>query len=173
MESGMNGWSVGDIIGLLIIAGIFSNGGFGFGGAGYANAMTNEFVYTNLANDVRANGTAITTVDRDVLENKFALDRDILENRYQNSLQTNTLQAGMNSCCCELKTLIREDGEKTRSLITQNRIADLEKELVQAQGIIANTAQTQNILNSLGNYYPKIGVNPYTVYGYPYGTTIQ
>lgn len=165
------------LVGLLIVAGIFGGNGWGNG-----NNFENRF----LERDVWSTNTNVLTsacsTQKEVLENKYALDKDILENRYQNALQTNVLQnqASVNAlqmqsksdaCCCEIKSLIREDGEKTRALITNNRIADLEKELSQAQGIIANTAQTQNILNSLGNYYPKLGVNPFGIYGY--GTTIQ
>lgn len=179
----MNGsasWSVGDIIGLLIIAGIFGNGGFGFGGNGYN--IENRFTERDIWNTNTNVLTSACSTQKEVLENRYTLDREILQNRYDNALQTNTLQnqastnaltmqSKMDNCCCNLKELIREDGEKTRSLITNNRIADLEKELNQAQTIIANTAQSQNILNSLGNFYPKMGVNPYAIYGYGYNGT--
>lgn len=172
------------LVGLLIIAGIFG-GGFGFGGNA-AGIYENRFLERDVWNTNTNVLSSACSTQKEVLENKFALDRDILQNRYDNAIQTNVLQnqasvnalqgqAKLDSCCCEIKSLIREDGEATRALITQNRIADLEKELNQAQTIIANTAQSQNILNSLGNFYPKMGVNPYAIYGYnPYfGTTIQ
>lgn len=108
--------------------------------------------------------TACTT-QRDVLDSKYDLSKGILENKYENALQTNTLQGQMQTCCCDIKTTIHNEGEATRALITQNRIADLEYQLNQAQTVIANTAQTQNILNSLGNFYTKPSVNPYTAYG--------
>lgn len=168
------------LVGLLIVAGLFG-GGLGFGGNN-ANAFENRFIERDIFNtNSNVLGTSCQT-QREVLENRYSLDKEILNNRYENALQTNTLQnqasvnaltmqGKMDSCCCELKTAIHSEGEATRALITQNRIADLEKELNQAQTIIANTAQSQNILNSLGNYYPKAGVNPYGVYGF-YGTTI-
>lgn len=175
----MNGtpmdWS--GIIGLLVIAGVFGGGMFG------NNGFENRFLERDIFNTNTSVLNSSNQTQKEILENKYSLDKSIMENRYQMALQTNTLQnqasvnalqnqSKMDSCCCELKSLIRADGEATRALITSNRIADLEKELSQAQGIIANTAQTQNILNSLGNYYPKSGVNPYSVYGFSYGTTI-
>ena len=49
----------------------------------------------------------------------------------------------------------------------------LQYELNQANTAVANAVQTQNILNSLGQFYPKAGVNPCAVYNYgAYGTTI-
>ena len=170
------------LVGLLIVAGLF--GGNGWGGNNAYN-VENRFIERDIFNTNTNVLTSACSTQKEVLETKYDLDKEIVTNRYDNALQTNTLQnqasvnaltmqGKMDSCCCEIKSLIREDGEKTRSLITANRIADLEKELNQAQTIIANTAQSQNILNSLGNYYPKTGVNPYSVYGYGmYGTTIQ
>lgn len=176
METSMtNNFDWTGIIGLLIIAGIFGyGGGFGLNGFNARNDISNEFMYNQMANDIRANGNAINTVDRDVLTTSCSTSKDVLQNRYDNQLAFANSNSMMQSCCCELKTAIHGEAEATRALITQNRIADLEKELSQAQGIIANTAQTQNILNSLGNYYPKTGVNPYSVYGYNYynGTTL-
>lgn len=177
MESSTNmfdgtNWIFAIII-FFIVAGFLSGNGLGFGNNS-GGQITNDFLYTNLANDVRANGTAINTVDRDVLEN-----------RYQNSLQTNTLQNqasinalqmqnNLDSCCCELKTAIHSEGEATRALITQNRISDLEKDLVNANTIISNATQTSNILGQLGTWranpsYPYYGT--YGTYGYT-GTTI-
>lgn len=144
------------IIGLLIIAGIFGYGnGFGFGNNA-SSQITNDFLYTNLASDVRANANAINTTDRDVLEN-----------RYSTQLGLQNLQAQMASCCCDTKTAIHAEGEATRALITQNRISDLEKDLVNANTIISNATQTQNLLSNLGRFVP------YSAYNYgTYGTSI-
>lgn len=153
------------IIMLLIVAGLFGNNGFG---NNYNNAradISNEFLYNQMANDIRANGQAIATTDRDVLLRSCNTDKEVLQNRYDNALQTQTLSSQMASCCCELKTAIHKEGEDTRALITANRINELEYQLNQANTAVANAVQTQNILNSLGNYYPRTGINPYGVYG--------
>lgn len=170
------GWS--GIIGLLIIAGIFGGGMFGDNRNGYANEFLQRDVFnTNTNVSAQGNRNQVETLNAkydnaiNVLTQANLTQKEVLENRYQTALGFANMQAMNDRCCCELKTAIHEEGEATRALITANRIADLEKELNQAQGIIANTAQTQNILNSLGNYYPKVGVNPYYVYGVN-GTTI-
>lgn len=54
----------------------------------------------------------------------------------------------------DIKSSILEDGEKTRALITSNRIADLQDQLDTARASVANFTQTQTILNSLGRYVP-------------------
>lgn len=173
MDFGFGG--IWGIIMLLIIAGLFGGNGFGWGNS-RTNDISNEFLFNQLANDVRANGIAINTTDRDVLMSSCNTDKEVLQNRYDMSLQTNQLQnqASINalnmqnqlaSCCCELKSAIHSEGEETRALITQNRINELEYSLTQANNAVANAVQTQNILNNLGNYYPKSGVNPYSVYG--------
>lgn len=209
------GWSVGDIIGLLIIAGIFG----GFNGFGYGNNartdISNEFLYNQMANDIRANGTAINTTDRDVLisscntdkevmnnrfncsQNACNTQKEVLENRYANSigfanidkdllLGNQSILSNQSSCCCELKTAIHSEAEQTRALIQENtiqalrdKIADKDREAL-ATGLSYSTSLSvrnakDEILNSLGNYYPKMGVNPYNIYPsyYSYGTTIQ
>ena len=65
---------------------------------------------------------------------------------------------------CAITTAIREDGEKTRALMTANTIQDLrdsreavQRELQSAQLTLANGVQTQNILNSIGRYVPYAG----------------
>ena len=162
------------LIGLLIIAGIFG-GNFGFGNNGSTSEISNDFIYTNLANSVRDNANAINSTDRDVLDSKYSLNQDIMQNRYDTSIQMNNIasqiaqaqltnQANLSSCCCELKTLIHDEGEATRALITQNKIEQLQTDLQSAQLTLAQANQTQNLLNSLGKYVP---------YNYSYGTTIQ
>jgi hypothetical protein len=65
---------------------------------------------------------------------------------------------------CAITTAIREDGEKTRALMTASTIQDLrdsreavQRELQSAQLTLANGVQTQNILNSIGRYVPYAG----------------
>lgn len=168
-------WGTDGIFGViifLIIAGMF---GFGNGfGNGYANGygqISNDFLYTNLANQVRDNGNAINLTDRDVLEAKYdnSIQTQVLSNQ-MSKMELENANA-LNSCCCTLRQEASANTQKILDAITTNRIADLEKELSQAQNIIANTAQTNNILGSMGRWYPYTGVNPYNVYGYN-GTTI-
>lgn len=167
------GYGIFGIIIFLIVAGMFTGNGWGFGGNNARADITNEFLYNQLANDVRANGTAINTVDRDVLTSSCNTDKEILENRYQNALQTQTLSSQMSSCCCEIKGLIRDEIQSVKDLINNNTIQDLRDakqgyELVSALGNQTNTLSTR-----FGSWFPNPPYTPYYygTYGYN-GTTI-
>ena len=87
------------IIIFFIIAGMF--GGNGFFGNNNSNAST-EFVADQFSNQNNKfltlhNNDAINQINRDVLETSFATTKEVLENRYNNSLQTNQLQAQMSN----------------------------------------------------------------------------
>ena len=112
------------IVALLIIAGIFGNG-FGFGG-GNAAGVSEEFldnrlmardtfnVNTNLLDTKYALGTEILNNRYQAQLGDCGLSKEIMQNRYDNSLQTQTLSAQMNECCCETKQLIIEENQKTK-----------------------------------------------------------
>lgn len=155
------------------------NNGFGFGGNGYNNVATTDYIsseftqrdvnngfqnqsnlisngFTNLAQDV-------CNLKSDVLENRYAAQlsacntqRDILTQT--NELNTNILtqalqnQAHVDACCCDIKSLIREDGEQTRALITQNTIQDLRDKLTAAKDVISDQRTEANIINALRPY---------------------
>lgn len=153
-EFGMGGgwfWII-----IILLFGMWNNNG---------NNYDDRFLERDIFNTNQNVSNTACNTQRDVLDNRYELGTNVLENRYQNALQTNTLQAQIQNCCCEIKTTMHEEGEATRALITQNRIADLEYQLNQANTAIANAVQTQNILNNLGAFYTKPSVNPYTAYG--------
>ena len=180
------GGSIGGILGLLIIAGIFGNGGF-FGNGNNNTSMWDNFIErdifntnTNVLNTANATQTAIQGAKYDtainVLQSTNALQNNVLENRYANELgfantQKDILLGNQNmlsqmaQCCCDLKTTVHAEGEATRALINQNRISELEYQLSQANTAVSNAVQTQNLLSNLGRFVP---------YGTTYyGTTIQ
>ena len=82
-----------------------------------------------------------------------------------NSVQAsiNDLSHQMEQCCCNLKTQMMQD-----------KYDELSRDYDQALAAVSNTAQTQNILNSLGRYVtnPPCYQNYGTYYGYP-GATLQ
>jgi hypothetical protein len=155
---------------IVLIALLFSgNNGFGWGGNN--NVATTDFVSseftqrdisqlgTEVANGFTNTATNICNLRSDVLENRYAAQlsacntqRDILTQT--NELNTNLLtqalqnQAHVDSCCCEIKSLIREDGEQTRALITQNTIQDLRDRLQTAENVISN----QSVVNQVRPY---------------------
>ena len=65
----------------------------------------------------------------------------------------NNLSYQMQQCCCDLKTTMLQD-----------KYDQVLRELNQAQGVIANTSQSQYILGQLGRYYTMPSVNPYSCY---------
>ena len=69
----------------------------------------------------------------------------------ENQLGMTSLQglARLDSCCCDIKNAIREDGEQTRALITQNTIQDLRDRLTAAKDVISDREQTDTILSRL------------------------
>ncbi len=197
MMYGNNNGFFGDngIWAILLLALLWGgNNGFGgFGGNGWNNIATTDYVsseftqrdinngfqnqsnlisngFTNLAQDV-------CNLKSDVLENRYAAQlsacntqRDILTQT--NELNTNLLtqalqnQAHVDSCCCDIKSLIREDGDKTRALITQNTIQDLRDRLQAAE----NKLSDDNVINSvLPRSVPAyITASPYQSI-FPYG----
>lgn len=150
------------VIMLLIVAGLFGNG-FGIGGG---NAGITETFLDNrlMARDVFSTNDNVLTsacqTQRDVLEAKYdnqvsncGLSKEILQNRYDNALQTQTLSAQMNECCCATKQLIMDENQKTRDLIQSNYIDGLRTALSDAKAEISNYNQSSAILNQLGRFH--------------------
>lgn len=187
------------IIGLLIIAGIFGGGGFGFGNnagvtEGYiANQFTQRDIagvnqnmfdgFMNQSNNTKDNLIEILESRANCNANACTTQKEVLENRYSTLLGFKDMQASNDRCCCEIKEAIHADGEATRALIQNNviqdlrdRIADKDREALATGLSYSQTITTRNsedrILGNLGIYYPKIGVNPYLAYNYNYGTTL-
>ena len=167
--SDRNGMGWGDssflwIFALLILA----NGGFGFGGNGFANAigyenlatsnevqrgfdnqnsMANEREILAAVNDASARGIAATNqVYHDVVSyvgDKYSeLDRDIfgVGAAVQQSI------ANQNDCCCSTKMLMSEIGAGINAGIAQNRYdAAMNTAAINA----TTTAQTQKILDAI------------------------
>lgn len=162
-DSFLNGNGIIILILFFLMFGM-GGAGFGFGNAGF--------------NDIARESTMNTQfIERDIQ----AVNTNVLENRYVNQLAegetqkdillgNQNLQANMASCCCEIKNAIRDDGEKTRALISGLDRERLQYELNQANTAIANAVQTQNILGAIGTWRAN---PPYPYYGYyGNGTTI-
>lgn len=168
------------IIILILFFLMFGMGGFGFGGNGFnayndvarESTMNTQFierdiqgVNSNVLENRYANQLAECQTQKEVLLGNANLQKDIL-------LGNQKIGADMAGCCCEIKNAIRDDGEKTRALISGLDRERLLYELNQANTAIANAVQTQNILGTIGTWRanPTYPVYPNN-YGY-YGTTI-
>lgn len=114
----------------------------------------------NIANGFYNTANNICNLRSDVLENRYAsalgfanTQRDILmqTTQLENQLGITSLQglARLDSCCCDIKQAIREDGEQTRALITQNTIQDLRDRLSAAKDVISDREQTDTLLSKL------------------------
>ena len=117
-------------------------------------------INSNIANGFYNTANNICNLRSDVLENRYAsalgfsnTQRDILmqTTQLENQLGITSLQglARLDSCCCDIKQAIREDGEQTRALITQNTIQDLRDKLTAAKDVISDREQTDTILSRL------------------------
>ena len=117
-------------------------------------------INSNLANGFYNTANNICNLRSDVLENRYAnalgdsnTQRDILvqTTQLENQLGMTSLQglARLDQCCCDIKSAIKEDGEATRALITQNTIQDLRDRLANAKDIISDREQTDTLLSRL------------------------
>lgn len=107
----------------------------------------------NIANGFYNTATNLCNLRSDILMGNANTQRDILlqTTQLENQLGMTSLQglARLDSCCCDIKQAIREDGEQTRALITQNTIQDLRDRLTQAKDIISDREQTDTLLSRL------------------------
>lgn len=181
-NNGLFGDGVWGIIMLLIIAGLFSGNGFGFGGAN--GAITEEYIANQFTQrDIFNNQTAMlegnNALTRDILENRFNCSqnacntqKEILESRYTTQLGFQNTQANLASCCCTLENAIHAEGEATRNMIQEDKIQQL-RDQVYTTNLALNNANLANQIISTLQPMPKpsyITNSPYFSYNMGYGS---
>lgn len=165
---------------LVLLALLFGNNGWGgFGGNGYNNLATTDFVsseftqrdinggFQNQSNLI-SNGftdlaTSLCGVKGEVLENRYAnqlsacnTQRDILTQT--NELNTNLLttalqaQAKMDECCCTLRAQGIENTQKILDVLSQNTIDDLRSQVNDLKNTITATGIGTSIVNQVRPY---------------------
>lgn len=176
-DNGAFDWSW--IIGLIVVGGIFGNGGFGFGGNG---AITEEYIANQFTQrDIFGVQTAMlegnNALTRDVLENRYTCSqnacntqKEILQNRFDTALGNQNLQAQVQNCCCTLENAVHAEGEATRNMIQQDKIEQL-RDQVYATNLALNNANLANqIINSIiprpAPAYPSCSPFVPSTYGY-------
>lgn len=177
---GFFGDGIWGIIMLLIIAGLFSGNGFGWGNRGnVANdtLLGDEFIKRDLFNvNQNVSNTACQT-QKEVLENRFNCSqnacntqKEILESRYTTQLGFQNAQANLSSCCCDLKTAIHSEGEATRSMIQSDKIEQLRDQLYSSNLALNNANLANQIVNSVRPFpIPSYAVtSPYVGLYNPY-----
>ena len=168
-NDGFFGDGIWGIIMLLIIAGLFSGNGFGWGNRGnLANdtLLGDEFIKRDLFNvNQNVSNTACQT-QKEVLENRFNCSqnacntqKEILESRYTTQLGFQNAQANLSNCCCDLKTAIHAEGEATRSMLQNDKIEQL-RDQVYASNLALNNA---NLANTVINSVRPFPIPSYTV----------
>lgn len=110
-------------------------------------------INSNISNGFYNTANNLCNLRSDVLLGNSNTQRDILmqTTQLENQLGLTSLQglARLDSCCCDIKQAIREDGEATRALITQNTIQDLRDRLTAAKDVISDKEQTDTLLARL------------------------
>ena len=167
------------IWGIILLALLFNNGWGGFGGNGFNNVATTDYISSEFTqrdinsgfqntNNLIANGfsdtaTNICGLKSDVLENRYAAQlsacntqRDILNQT--NELNTNLLttalqsQAKMDECCCNLRAQGIENTQKILDVLNQNTIDDLRSQVNDLKNTITANGIGTSIVNQVRPY---------------------
>ena len=167
------------IWGIILLALLFNNGWGGFGGNGFNNVATTDYISSEFTqrdinsgfqntNNLIANGfsdtaTNICGLKSDVLENRYAAQlsacntqRDILNQT--NELNTNLLisalqsQAKMDDCCCNLRAQGIENTQKILDVLNQNTIDDLRSQVNDLKNTITANGIGTSIVNQVRPY---------------------
>lgn len=168
MTDGNGSFFGSDWLGAFLIIAILFGGGNFFGGGNHPQYATVNDVNTAIANQSTANG--IQSILLSSANNNYETARLISEQTMQTMNQNNTnlinaiqgfnnigqqimnqtnvlgskldnLGYQMESCCCSIKTLIKD-----------NQIADLTNQLNNANNAAINAAQSQYLLGQLGKF---------------------
>lgn len=165
---------------LVLLALLFGNNGWGgFGGNGFGNIATTDYISSEftqrdinggfqnqsnlISNGFSDTATNICNLRSDVLENRYAAQlsacntqRDILSQT--NELNTNLLtsnlqaQAKMDECCCTLRAQGIENTQKILDVLNQNTIDDLRSQVNDLKNTITATGIGTSIVNQVRPY---------------------
>ena len=166
-DNGMFGGGNGLLwfIGILIILGMFNGGGFGMNNGNYVTQAEMTAGLNNQATQAQLQQIALSSANNnyETAQLIHAQSTEMLQQNNTNLInaiqgfnnlgmqltnQTNVLSgkvealsAQLNECCCSIKTQMLQD-----------RLADRDRQLLEAQNALNNAAQTQTILGNLGRF---------------------
>lgn len=180
-----NGFFNGEGIWAIVLLALLFNGGWGgFGGNGFNNIATTDYISSEFTqrdinsgfqnqNNLISNGfqntaTSICDLKSDVLLSANNTQRDILSQT--NELNTNLLttalqsQAQMDKCCCDLRAQGIENTQKILDVLNQNTIDSLRSEVNDLKNTITANGIGTSIVNQVRPYpIPSYIVSsPYT-----------
>lgn len=190
-DDGFFGDGIWGIIMLLIVAGLFTGNGFGWGGNRGVVAETDidtRFLERDIFNTNQNVSNTACQTQRDVLENRYnlgsqiqenrfncsqnacATQKEILESRYTTQLGFQNAQANLAECCCDLKTAIHAEGEATRNMIQADKIEQLRDQVFASNLALSNTNLANTVINAVRPFpSPSYVVSsPYTSLYNPY-----
>jgi hypothetical protein len=169
------------------------NGMYGRGGY-YGNEMfegfNNQNVMRKLDGITQGLCDGFYAVNTNNLQMQNQLQRDLCQGFASVNAGLSENRFAAQQCCCETNRNIDavryEAAKNTGDIITaanantqrildamcadrtqalRDKLADKDRELTAAQLVLAQGVQTKTILDSLGKYYPKEGINPYANFG--------
>lgn len=169
-DDGFFGDGIWGIIMLLIVAGLFTGNGFGWGGNRGVAAETDidtRFLERDIfSTNQNVSNTACQT-QRDVLENRYnlgsqiqenrfncsqnacATQKEILESRYTTQLGFQNAQANLAECCCKLENTIHAEGEATRNMMQADKIEQLRDQVFASNLALSNTNLANTVINAV------------------------
>lgn len=150
----------GSWIWLIVLFFLFGGNGYGFGANAASNQINNDFLYTNLSNQLGRGQDRIENVLNTgftaVAQGQFGLSKELCQGFAGVQAGLSALSHNMDKCCCDLKTAIHAEGEATRGLIQANTIQDLRDRIQEKDNLLQsanlslqNNAQTQTLINAL------------------------
>lgn len=104
------------------------------------NGQTNAMLQQNSTNLVNAI-QGFNAVNQNITTGLNSVNQNITSQTNQLAQAISNLGAQMDSCCCSIKTQMLQD-----------RLADTQAQLVAANGIISNNAQSQYLLGQMGRF---------------------
>jgi hypothetical protein len=188
MNGGVGFWWV---IVFLIIAGMFSGNGFGFGNNSTTTAteVGDAFLQRDIFSANQNVSTTGNQTQRDVLESRYTTQlgmqdlqsnvqtsacgtqKEILESRYDSALANQNLLSQMQTCCCDLKTTTQAQTQAILDKMCDYEIQTLRDQVNVLTNQLSNTAQNNTIISALRpTPIPAyITASPYQSYPYGYG----
>ena len=148
-------WS--GLIGLLIIAGIFGYGGFGFGGGG--SALTNAELQLGLYNQTTDN--AIRGISAQVA----SVNDAVLMGKYDNALLMKDASQQLSNSIASIGNLVVQENQATRNMLMQNKIDSLSDTITILRGENSNLKQTAEITNNILGNLATVAPKPPCYYG--------
>ena len=114
------------------------------------NALGRDFTTIQTQGIIQALNTANLT--NSVIQSGFnEIGRDTTNATNQIIMGQNAISPNMAECCCAIKSTINADGDATRALINDIRLADLQTQLVDAKNQISNSNQTNALVAAMAS----------------------